>query len=80
MSMTMKIGAKYLWINTASEMISENHLRFLAITYYIVSYITAFSLWFTHEVHTICFGWTIFLFNTYQIFTELHENQSEDEN
>jgi preprotein translocase subunit SecY len=61
-------------------MINENHLRFLAVAYYVASYGTAMSLWFSEELHMIGFGWTIFLFNTYQIFTELHDNQINNEN
>jgi hypothetical protein len=61
-------------------MINPDHLRFLAVAYYLVSYGTAFSLWFTHEISMILFGWTIFFFNTYQIFSELHDNQMNNEN
>jgi len=61
-------------------MINQDHLRFLAVAYYVASFTTAFSLWFTHSFHMIMFGWTIFLFNLYQIFTELHDNQINNEN
>jgi len=61
-------------------MIDERHLRFLAIAYYVASFTTAFSLWFNDSFHMIMFGWTIFFFNIYQIFSELHDNQINDEN
>jgi hypothetical protein len=61
-------------------MINHEHIRFLGIAYYVASFATAFSLWYSDSFHMIMFGWTIFLFNLYQIFSELHDNQMNNEN
>jgi hypothetical protein len=61
-------------------MINQDHIRFIGIAYYVASFTTALSLWYSDSFHMIMFGWTIFLFNLYQIFSELHDNQMNNEN
>jgi len=52
----------------------------MAVCYYLFSYATAVSLWFADELHLILFGWALFCFNNYQLFTELFYQQQDDEN
>lgn len=61
-------------------MIKPGHIQFMAVAYYLFSYATAVSLWFADELHLILFGWALFCFNNYQLFTELFYQQQDDEN
>ena len=59
-------------------MIKPGHIQFMAVAYYLFSYATAFSLWFAEELHLILFGWALFCFNNYQLFTELFYQQNDE--
>lgn len=59
-------------------MINENHIKFWAVAYFVLSYLTSFALFATQENHWMLLGLSIFAWNNYQLATEFFYRQNDE--